>query len=646
MKHTTFVIVTAMIAISCASEDPNIVNPPPGNANVIVRLFNMVADAKHRQLLLEAGYQTSLVPPGSFSATVQAPSDSSFLEILADGATEYRTASRQRFTRSSVYDVYAVGGPDAPSQFDTIMVSNANVSLTTQPVAQLRIVNAFPDTNRTYDVRIGCPNGTPLTTTPLRFRQATLYNELPPGQNVVSISELTGTSSRMIGTFQCLLEERTPYTILLHPVAGKSEVQLMLYSEADFTTGAARTLAPVLVRDADVRVLNLSTNDVTVTVRRTGQVLATDLGNRQLSAYGSVPTCESSEADVFTAVFSDGRSAVDSTSLTVRGSYTVVTTEDASGDGRLFVIPPHEPVFGRSGKAVIRVASAFTLTSTRVSVGARTDAQSDNGFSSGRTLTSEIRFGELSEASVLEPGQIPVTITSAKTPTTALAHRLVDLEGDHDYILLIADDGKGGMSVFAFDEDDRPGAIIESDVAASATFVNGSSVTDHINVSFGTVVNNGRVFYRNSFSTIVPYGPLTIAAAGTQATLTTATGNRTLAIYTVNAGSGKIIDITTPPLTTTPGFSQRRFINASADLPLISVAYDTNYKANPDVAHFDKNIAFGTSSRIETMYVYDSQTLERLYSLPNDIGPLGNSYSLIFVGSRQKGYEVIVLQEF
>jgi hypothetical protein len=46
------------------------------------------------------------------------------------------------------------------------------------------------------------------------------------------------------------------------------------------------------------------------------------------------------------------------------------------------------------------------------------------------------------------------------------------------------------------------------------------------------------------------------------------------------------------------------------------------------------------------MYVYDSNTLTQLYTLPIDIGPLGNSYSLIVVGNKQSGYEVIVLQEF
>ena len=188
----------------------------------------------------------------------------------------------------------------------------------------------------------------------------------------------------------------------------------------------------------------------------------------------------------------------------------------------------------------------------------------------------------------------------------------------------------------------------------SATFVNGSTLNDRTTATLGTVVNNATVYYRNSFSTAIPFGTVPIAAGSVSQGITSAAGQRTLAILSYHEGQEKIIDITTPPLTTVPGYSQRRLINASADVPMISAAYDTSYRSKPDVPHMAFDVPFGTSSSIETItqvnrgsvYVYNSETLELHYTLPNDLGPLGNSYSLIFVGSRLKGYEVIVLQEF
>jgi hypothetical protein len=95
-------------------------------------------------------------------------------------------------------------------------------------------------------------------------------------------------------------------------------------------------------------------------------------------------------------------------------------------------------------------------------------------------------------------------------------------------------------------------------------------------------------------------------------------------------------------------------INATADVDQVSIAYADNYAADPEVPHVAKNVAFGQVSPTHvlerdqrgSMYVYDSTTLKQLYTLPIDLGPLGNSYSLIVAGNAQSGYEVIVLQEF
>ncbi|RPI66806.1 MAG: hypothetical protein EHM43_10740, partial [Ignavibacteriae bacterium] len=166
-RHSLLAMLILVLA-SCASEDDSIVNPPPGNANVVIRFFNMIPDNQDRRLVMEQGFQTVAIPSGTFSATVNAPSDSSFVEILTGSVTEFRSPSRVRFTRQSVYDIIAVPSVRDTAAFDTIMVSNANRSLTTQPVAQVRVINAVPDTTISLDVRIGCPNGSAITNAPTR----------------------------------------------------------------------------------------------------------------------------------------------------------------------------------------------------------------------------------------------------------------------------------------------------------------------------------------------------------------------------------------------------------------------------------------------------------------------------------------------
>ena len=135
------------------------------------------------------------------------------------------------------------------------------------------------------------------------------------------------------------------------------------------------------------------------------------------------------------AEFSDGTTAIDSTSLTVRGRYTVITARDTANAGQLILVPPHEPVFGREGRAGIRVVSAFTGGSVRVSVGARTDPDEANGYISGQTLTAQIGFDEVSGITLLNPGVVPITVATDRTPTALLATRQVNLESNKDYLV-------------------------------------------------------------------------------------------------------------------------------------------------------------------------------------------------------------------
>ena len=201
---------------------------------------------------------------------------------------------------------------------------------------------------------------------------------------------------------------------------------------------------------------------------------------------------------------------------------------------------------------------------------------------------------------------------------------------------------------------DAPGALVEAESAVFFRYVNGSPFMESSLASVGTVISNARVFYRNSLSTSTQIGAVPVTAEGATATVNTIDGQRTLIVYAVHNGNETLIEITEDPLLQEPALSQRRVINATADIELVSVAYDTTYRSDSNTPHVARDVAFGTTSDVHdltqerrgTMYVYNSETLEEIYTLPIDLGPLGNSYSLIVVGSKEHGYEALVLQEF
>lgn len=648
-------LAVALILGSCASEDAGIVNPPPGTAHIVVRIANMVPDNLDRRLVLEQNYQTDAVPSGGYSATVTSPSDSSFVEILANGTSEYRSPSRIRFTRQSVYDIIAVGKPNGASGFDTIVVSNANTTLTALPVAQVRIINTFPDTLRTFEVRLGCPNGTALVSTPVPFRAVTLYEEVPPGNVVFSFQEHIGTATTQLGTYECTLKQRTPYTILIRQAAESASPIIQLIEESDFTSAPQRELLPILERDANMRVLNMSTSNASVTLQRTGQEVVKNQSPLTMSGNNLVPTCEQQASDVISMTLSDGRSYTDSTSLTLRGDYTIVVADKADS-ASMIIVPPLPVVYDAAGKSIIRVVNAaYGIGKVTVSTGARANQGAPNGLSSGMAIASNADFGSISAPVVLSEGELPIIVSTARLPTTILDIRRSSIRANTNYLLVVSQTVDGVAQTYLFEETGAAGTVTPMNESSLITFVNASPKNEQVQLTIGTVIINGTVFYRNSVSTSAFAGPVSVSAGSAQLIAKVQDGLRTLVLFTNHSDAESLIELTTPPLRQIPGVSDRRVINATGDLDAVTMTYDTLYHLYPDSSEIiARDVPFGQASpthvlqrdRRGSMYVYDATTRKRLYTLPITLGPLGNSYSLIVVGNKESGYEVIVLQEF
>ncbi|MCX6140761.1 MAG: hypothetical protein NTX15_08040 [Candidatus Kapabacteria bacterium] len=321
MRVLSFFVGAVLLLSGCASEDPNIVNPQPGSRRIVLRRFNMIPDGAGRK-----------------SDTVRSPGDSSFIEIVKAGATEFKSLQRVRFVQNAVYDVFTLAAVDMPSVFDTVLITNANAALTTVPVAQVRVVQLVPDTSRFFDVRIGCANGLPLTSAPVVFGQASLYSQVYPGLAVFSITETTKGVTNVIGTYETVLGERKVYSIILYRDASSEDVLILFIEESDLSPQAERAFIPVQKRTADVRVVNLASTNVDVALKNSGQIIAKGLATSTVGAIETAPTCESELADVFESTYGSGITAVDSTSLTVRGKFSVITT-DSGGTGRLVIAP-------------------------------------------------------------------------------------------------------------------------------------------------------------------------------------------------------------------------------------------------------------------------------------------------------------------
>lgn len=653
MRALSLFVSAVFLLLGCASEDPNIVNPQPGSRRIVLRLFNMIPDGASRKLVLEQGFQSMEVGTFRFSDTVRSPGDSSFLEIVKAGVTEFKSFQRERFAQNSVYNVFTLASVGAPSVFDTVLIANANAALTTVPVAQVRVVQLIPDTSRFFDVRIGCANGLPLTSSPILFGRASLYSQVYPGLAVFSITATKDGVTEVLGTYQTVLGERKVYSIILYRDATSDDVLIMFIEEGDLSPQAEREFIPVSQQAADVRVLNLASSNVDVSLRNTGQSLVKGLATSNVGAIEAVPACQSELADVFEATYSSGVTAVDSASLTVRGKFTVITT-DSGGKGHVVMTPTIQRPFGSVGKAVVRVVNASAVSKTVVvSLGARSDATAANGIAAGFTIARDIVFDSLSAPVALAPGLLPLTVTTSTTPTNIIDVTRAIVEADKNYDLVVYDNGTT-IQTLLLEEEQSSQTLQPLLDGAFIRVLNGSSRLASVPIQIGLVIPSGSLFYGNSLATTVPIGNVPYSINGIAGDIATRLDERTLVIYAEGGGSPNVIQLTNPPLIPTAGSTSRRVVNATEDIRLVSVSIDSVPKIRGEGEHLAKDVAYGTSSdvvvsqqdRRGTYFAYNSETGEILYSFPVQLAPLGNNYTFVVVGRKDGTYEVIVSQEF
>ncbi|MBU3742631.1 MAG: DUF4397 domain-containing protein [Candidatus Kapabacteria bacterium] len=641
-------IILAALLASCASEDPNILDPSPQTMKINLRFVNLVADGQSRRMVLERGVETPSVPPGQFAATVQAPLDSSYISVVAGDATEFKSFRRVTFIRNATANVVATGSGPA----DTAVLQTVILPLTGATAASIRVSNMTGDTTVTYDVRKGCPSGPSITPTSLRHRATSLYADVVPGQNVFSILERRGDAERTLGIIECNLAPYRPHVLLIYQQGGIADPQLLLLDESDTTTGAARPVVPVAERVAEVRVVNLTSATASVKLDASGQDVASNVAARSLSAFAEVPTCLSLAADRFTATMDDGRTATDSTIFSVRRRTSIVLA-DAGSDLRSIVVPPVEGVIP-DGKARIRVVNADdSMHRVNISVGGRSSSSTANGISAGVTLARDLAFGSVSASLDIDAGPLPLTITTATTPTAMLHVTQSIVEAGREYVLIIGRQN-GLLQTWLVRDDAQSNALAPTKDAAFLRFVNAIPGAETPRVDIVPPLDNGAVYYRNSVATSVPIGGTEIRVDGVEESVPTADGERTLVILTDRGGQRDVLSFMTPPLSVLPKQSERRILNATKDIAFVTVAYDSIPKKTPLAPKLASRVPYGEMSAVDrttvdrrgTFYFYDDETLTELYKLPMSFTPLGNSATLIVVGSKEAGYDVIVLQEF
>ena len=645
------VILAAGLLTGCAQEDDSIVNPVPGRRRITMRLFNFVPDAQQRRLVMEEGFASADVPMFGFSDTVQSPGDSTLIQIFRGTEQEFRSPRRVPFIPNTSYNLYAVSGPANPGRFDTVLISNANTPGSALGYAQVRIVNMHADPSRSYELRLGCPSGTPLLNTPTAFRQVSQFREIFPGNTVFSLVENRNAQAAILGTFETKLQERRTYSLVIHEAESGAVPALMFVEESDLSSASQRPFSLVSSRTADVRVVNLSSDNIDVDMPDLGTTLAKGLSERRIGDRVAVTTCEQQRADRIEVRFASGARLTDSASLVVRNLFSVIVA-DSGSSGQAIVAPMVQRPLGSDGKAVIRIIHASASTANvRVSTSSRSSSTAANGIQPAVTLAQKLGRRGISGAVAVEPGQVPLTITSETTPTMLLRTSTLNVLPDRSYDLILHDKlGEMRLAVVEQESAGRPADLMTD--AALLTFVHGATGRDAVPVRLGSAVGAGRLTYGGTLTTCLEQTDNAYSIDGLSGELALRNADRTLVVYGLPNNTPTVLQYRTLPLLPAPGRSIRRVVNATRDVSRLTVSVDSIAVEETSEA-LARNLPMGeisepmvtTQDRRGTYYFFNVESREKMYTLPVRLATLGTNFTLVVVGEKSKGYDVIVIQE-
>jgi len=655
MKKLRLLLLCSILAsaawFGCASENPNLVNPPSGLDSIYVRLVNFTNDNQLRSLALAGVVQTAPVAPLATSATISSPSDSAIITILLNGTEEYRPKSRLRFTRTSFQTLVALPSSStspAKRALDTLIALYSpyhNENNTDN--ASVRMMNCIADSGNRYSLRLGCANGSEIAFDN-GYRSQSSIQELPPGQVGITLVERSDDSTKALDLFECTLSPSGAYTFFVLKSASNKPT-LYLLDERENSASAMRELVPIPERTASIRAVNLSKSSIDAEriTGQTFQTISTNLTSGSITDYIPVSACESFSVDTF-AVAPSGSAivAIAETTLEALKRYTLLAFDNSTPKPAM-IIPQFTTAPVAGGKAVVRVVNAMPRqTSVTVSLGAYTDPTQSSGFSSGTILASRLGDGSYSEQTFVTAGELPITVFTSGSPAQLLFSTVAQLDAQKKYLLVLWSDNQ--ITKCALIEETQVGGSAQLlGHGAFAEIVHAQSGQEKIVCGFDRVVTNASLFYGNSLATVLPPGTRTLNSGGVSLSITASSDSTVLALITGNDASD-ILLFSSPAGNVKLGQSIQRYINACKDMPEVFVTRDSlnGLPIFPTgIPYRSKADTLLNYERRTTLVFSNPATKEELYRVENVSLPLGKNYSIIFVGTNKK-YNAIIQQEF
>lgn len=657
-------ILVVFFILSCAEENMDLVNPPPQSASVRVRFINLVGDFKDRTLVLDSKVNIGPVAYGDCSTAVQPPADSSNVSIILNGTQEYRYSRKIRFIRNNYYTVFALpSGPKDSIQrdMDTLIIASTLAGLIKKPnTAYIRLINVYPDSNRSYSLHRGCPSGAALASN-ITYRRVGSQAEIASDGSPVSIIRTLNSKSEFINLYNLNLESGRQYAIIINKTSdGQEEIRLL--DEFSESSTAFTDIVPEEYLGTKLRTINLSSNEVSF-IKQADSVIKDgiiqNLSSMKIGRYIDIGACSSGAKDTIAIMVANDTASYISTSLDVSERYTILTFDSSDIKARLSILS--EPYrLETKGYAAVRVVhAAYGLKTVTVSMAARdandlSGIQDSLGYIAGDLISNKIDYGNISDPILVLPGQnIPVTIFSAESPAHLEYTCIANFEADKKYLFLITTDNSSNQTkVFVVEDNETEKDLQAIEQGVFVQLVNLISGKEQSFLKLNPVLSNVKLNYATNIATVIASGQHSLTINNQASDLNFEIGKRNLIIFSGDENLVKTITFQYDPIETSPSYYMRRFVNASSDIDFLSIKINSDDEKTPFSA---ERIQFGkiidmqkiTIERNLSIFFINSETNETLYRVDAMPFPFGKNYTVIFGGrAKDNSYTAVKMQEY
>jgi len=660
LKIIVFLIFISILLFSCIEENPNLVNPPPQTSSVGLRFLNLASDQKSRVLDLGQDTKTSEIPYGEISESLQPPSDSTFVFVFLNGSEEFRKDRKLRYVRLTNYTLIALPSADNAENYkpmDSLVILFTSLGFkSNNPKALLKVFNAYPDSTITYTASLGCPSGEKIVSG-LRYRYQSTSKEVRSGVLPVSITK-DSAGVKQSHLYNINIFSGSQYCLFIMRDINGNEI-IKLLDETNQQSYPLATVDSVTIKYSEIRPINFSKSDVKINIKHGpdesyNEVLTNNQSALTIGQYETVGACLTTSLDELQVEISPFTTSSAFVSLEVMQRYTHIILDTADTDnGRAALSIILKPLFldyPLGNKAAIRVVhGAEQLGGLTLSVGARDNDTTSTGYSAGDKLANGLSYKGVQTA-LIPAGLAPLTLFTASQPAELLFSTLTEFLPGEYYILVITNDSKGDPQITVIKDSDENKPVEYLEPASFIQMVHLVPGMETVTAALSPVLSNATLYYTGSLATVAKLNEQTLFLNGKPLSFTPDLDKRTLIVAAGNEDNMEIFLYNTPPLLTGDNFYQRRFVNASKEIPALSV------KINSDTSDFYamKDLTYGAISNYEqvnlekkiSMFFLDSRTDTTLLRVDDLPLIFGKKYIIIFGGSLDEGgYTAVVQQE-